>query len=57
VVESTPLEYWLATTDPVILKLWRIIKKKIPTFQALLRSLRLSELYPNGAQKLILEEK
>ncbi len=49
VVESTPLEYWLATTDPQDLKEFERLKKEHPDLSdgALLETL--SKQYPRGA--------
>ena len=49
VVESTPLEYWLATTDPQDLKALELTKSQNPEFTDLELLEFLAEIRPRGA--------
>lgn len=46
-IESTPLEYWLSTTDPMDLKALESFRKDYPNNLDLLRAM--AKKYPNGA--------
>jgi type IV secretory pathway VirB4 component len=48
-IESTPLEYWLATTDPNDLVLINKFKAEAPDADELTIMKSLSQLYPHGA--------
>ena len=48
VVESTPLEYWLATTDPMDLKAFQQMRAKWPQLPDLGLLEELSTQYPRG---------
>jgi len=48
VVESTPLEYWLSTTDPMDLKLFDDEKNKNPEFSSVDLLKELAATYPKG---------
>lgn len=48
VVESTPLEYWFATSDPRDLAQIELEKKKDPTLDSLAINRKLAEQYPRG---------
>jgi type-IV secretion system protein TraC len=49
-IESTPLEYWLSTTDPVDLKALDRLKAKHPNETSLSHLTQMAERYPNGAE-------
>lgn len=48
-IEATPLEYWLATTDPKDIFLLQEIKKENPNFSEFQALKFASQRYPNGA--------
>ena len=48
-LESTPLEYWLATTDPMDLRAMELVQQKEPTLTGVRLLEKMAELYPNGA--------
>jgi conjugal transfer ATP-binding protein TraC len=48
-VEATPLEYWLATTDPVDFKAIDLYKVKHPDLEDLDLLQELAKVYPHGA--------
>lgn len=46
-IESTPLEYWLSTTDPIDMKKMDELKADYPDTLSLFKYL--AEKYPHGA--------
>lgn len=49
VIESSPLEYWLATTDPLDLKALEKVRDESPGISDLELLEKMALLYPNGA--------
>lgn len=49
VIESSPLEYWLATTDPLDLKALEEVREANPAIGEMALLQKMAELFPNGA--------